>query len=264
MKRMFLVISLLFVSIIVAGCGTTSTKKEVKYYDNDFVTDLGKALDARWTYTDDKTNADVVMTEEGYKTATQTELDVIEKYQDLKFKDSKLKEAALAYINELKNGLKVAKTYGSDSFYDNWEKHYNSRTSKLIAINDIKKIEVSEKNQSILDELLASGKEVQTKNKNEDTIKSFADSLTFTLDEANSDESASYYIYTATAENTTQLNFEYLSLNIKLIDDQGTTVDTQPIYENNWAANEKRNLEFTTDKTFSTIQITVNDYSLED
>ena len=167
-------------------------------------------------------------------------------------------------INELKNGLKVAKTYGSDSFYDNWEKHYNSRTSKLIAINDIKKIEVSEKNQSILDELLASGKEVQTKNKNEDTIKSFADSLTFTLDEANSDESASYYIYTATAENTTQLNFEYLSLNIKLIDDQGTTVDTQPIYESNWAANEKRNLEFTTDKTFSTIQITVNDYSLED
>ena len=251
MKRMFLVISLLFVSIIVAGCGTTSTKKEVKYYDNDFVTDLGKALDARWTYTDDKAN-------------TQTELDVIEKYQDLKFKDSKLKEAALAYINELKNGLKVAKTYGSDSFYDNWEKHYDSRTSKLIAINDIKKIEVSEKNQSTLDELLASGKEVQTKNKNEDTIKSFADSLTFTLDEANSDESASYYIYTATAENTTQLNFEYLSLNIKLIDDQGTTVDTQPIYENNWAANEKRNLEFTTDKTFSTIQITVNDYSLED
>lgn len=159
MKRMFLVISLLFVSIIVAGCGTTSTKKEVKYYDNDFVTDSGKALDARWTYTDDKANADVVMTEEGYETATQTELDVIEKYQDLKFKDSKLKEAALAYINELKNGLKVAKTYGSDSFYDNWEKHYNSRTSKLIAINDIKKIEVSEKNQSILDELLASGKE---------------------------------------------------------------------------------------------------------
>ena len=138
------------------------------------------------------------------------------------------------------------------------------KITKLIAINDIKKIEVSEKNQSILDELLASGKEVQTKNKNEDTIKSFADSLTFTLDEANSDESASYYIYTATAENTTQLNFEYLSLNIKLIDDQGTTVDTQPIYESNWAANEKRNLEFTTDKTFSTIQITVNDYSLED
>ena len=83
MKRMFLVISL-FVSIIVAGCGTTSTKKEVKYYDNDFVTDSGKALDARWTYTDDKANADVVMTEEGYETATQTELDVIEKYQDLK------------------------------------------------------------------------------------------------------------------------------------------------------------------------------------
>ena len=264
MKRMFLVISLLFVSIIVAGCGTTSTKKEVKYYDNDFVTDLGKALDARWTYTDDKANADVVMTEEGYETATQTELDVIEKYQDLKFKDSKLKEAALAYINELKNGLEVAKTYGSDSFYDNWSKHYDSRTSKLITINDIKKIEVSEKNQSILNELLASGKEVQTKSKNEDTIKSFADSLTFTLDEANSDESISYYIYTATAENTTQLNFGYLSLNIKLIDDQGTTVDTQPIYENNWAANEKRNLEFITNKTFSTIQITVNDYSLED
>ena len=63
-----------------------------------------------------------------------------------------------------------------------------------------KKIEVSEKNQSILDELLASGKEVQTKNKNEDTIKSFADSLSFTLDEANSDKSTSYYIYTATAE----------------------------------------------------------------
>lgn len=95
----------------------------------------------------DKANADVVMTEEGYETATQTELDVIEKYQDLKFKDSKLKEAALAYINELKNGLEVAKTYSSDSFYDNWEKHYDSKTSKLITINDIKKVEVSEKSK---------------------------------------------------------------------------------------------------------------------
>lgn len=95
----------------------------------------------------DKANADVVMTEEGYETATQTELDVIEKYQDLKFKDSKLKEAALAYTNELKNGLEVAKTYGSDSFYDNWEKHYDSKTSKLITINDIKKVEVSEKSK---------------------------------------------------------------------------------------------------------------------
>ena len=255
-KRLLTTLALLFTSVIVfAACSAKSTKEKVKYYDTAFITDLGKGLEARWKYTDNTDDA-------SYKKATQIELNVIKKYQDLKFKDSKLKEAALSYINELKNGLKVAKTYGSDSFTENWAKHYNARTAKLIAINDIKSIKVSENNQSNLEELLASGKEVQTKNQNEDAVKTFAESLTFTKDEANSDEFFSQYI--ANAENTTKLNFKYLSLNIKLIDDQGTTVDTQIVYADNWVSGEKRNLEFGTDKTFSTIQISVDAYTLED
>lgn len=252
-KRVSIILIATLVSMLVLGACSKSS--EPKYYDKDFMSSLEKGLESRWVFADKEEDTE---NKEFYTTATKKELEQVKKYEDLKFKDSKLKEAAISYINELKNGLKVAKTYGSDSFYDNWEKHYDSRTSKLITINDIKKIEVSEKKQSILDELLASGKEVISAEKNKDTLTSFLKSITFAKDETRSNEFSSYY--TATVENTTGLNIENLNLSFKLIDDNGVTVDTPVEYVENWNAGEKRQLEFWTDKQFSKTEITMDEY----
>ena len=252
-KRMpIILIVTLAVMLVLGACSKSS---EPKYYDDDFMSSLEKGLESRWSFVEKEDDDE---SEKFYTTAIKKEFEQVKKYEDLKFKDSKLKEAALAYINELKNGLKVAKTYGSDSFYDNWSKHYDSRTAKLITINKIKKIEVSEKNQSTLDELLASGKEVISTEKNKDTLTNFLKGITFAKDEARSDEYSSYY--TATVENTTGLNIENLSLSFKLIDDNGVTVDTSSEYVENWNAGEKRQLEFWTDKQFSKTEITMGEY----
>ncbi|MGC4441147.1 hypothetical protein ABXW85_20015, partial [Streptococcus suis] len=83
---------------------------------------------------------------------------------------------------------------------------------KLIAINAIKKIKVSSKYQDILDELLASGKEVNQNNKNKEKLTNFVKTIAFTKDEAESSED--YFYYTATVENTTGLKISNLGLSI--------------------------------------------------
>lgn len=257
-RSLLLVVATALLSVLFLSACSNSTKEQEKYYDSDFMSSLEKGLENRWAYTNNKSNADEVLSKKGYTTATQKELEQIKKYQNLKFKNSKLQEAALAYINELKEGLSVAKTYGSKSFDENWSKHYDARTSKLIAINAIKKIKVSSKYQDILDELLASGKEVNQNNKNKEKLTNFVKTIAFTKDEAESSED--YFYYTATVENTTGLKISNLGLSIKLIDDQGVTIDTQTIFIDSWDKNEKRKLEFSTSETFSSMQVSLDDY----
>ncbi|MCK1203036.1 hypothetical protein MXZ84_10715 [Streptococcus uberis] len=83
---------------------------------------------ARWDYIAKK-DKDKKHVDSGsdYQKFVNLELKTISKYENLKFKDSKLKEYAISYINEMNNGLKVAKTFGSESFDQKWYEHQNRR-----------------------------------------------------------------------------------------------------------------------------------------
>ncbi|KXT76836.1 FxLYD domain-containing protein [Streptococcus sp. DD12] len=247
--------------IILTACSSNNSKDEKIYYDDQFMTALSKGLEERWKYTDEDATAEDKASKKLYNTATQKELDQIEEYQDKSFKDSKLKEAAISYINALKDNQKVAETYGASSFDENWSKSYDARNEKLIAINNISKIKVSDKYQSTLDEVLASGKEVKQNSDNAQKVTDLIKSITFTKDEASSDEYLSSY--TATVENTTGLTIANISLTVKLIDDQGVTVDEQSLFANNWTNGEKKRFEFTTDKTFAKTEISIDYQSID-
>ena len=112
----------------------------------------------------------------------------IGKYSNLSFKDSKLQEEAIAYINSLKECNKVAQAFGADSFYEKWSNAYDNRTEVLNKINKIKKIKASKANQKNLDELLASGKEVQNNNNAKEQVLNPINSLSFTKNEEDSFE----------------------------------------------------------------------------
>ena len=101
-------------------------------------------------------------------------------------------------------------------------------------------------------------KTVKINNKNKEKLTNFVKTIAFTKDEAESSED--YFYYTATVENTTGLKISNLGLSIKLIDDQGVTIDTQTIYIDSWDKNEKRKLEFSTSETFSSMQVSLDDY----
>lgn len=245
---------------LLTACGKQETKEE-KTYDTEFITDLGKGLDQRWNYTDDPKNASEIQSKKGYTTAVEKELTTIEKYQDLKFKNSKLKEEAISYINVLKDSKKIAASYGSDSFITKWNENYKKRNEDLIDINNIQKITVSKEHENTLDELLSVGQEVKNTNAQNKKIEDLVNSITFTKDEARSDEFSS--TYTATAENTTGLKIKYLSVSLKLIDESGTVVDTQYIHANNWNPSEKQLFEITSPKNFVKIEKHIDNQVVE-
>lgn len=260
MKKIIKLLTITFIAFFLVACANQA--KEEKTYDAEFISSLAKGLENRWKAIDSDEK-------EGVNTDTapnltkyiQLELDQIEKYQDLKFKDNKLKEIAISYINELKNGIEIAQTFGAQSAYENFTKHQQNRTEKLNQINNISEITVSETYQEIFNELLAAGKEVETNQTNKETTESFVGSLNFVLDEANSSEWGS--TYKTTVENTTGLNYESLSINVKLIDDQGVTVDTPMIFIDNFTNGEKRELEFYTSKQFTKIELALDYFNLK-
>lgn len=255
MKKLFLGL-ITITCLILVGCSKKTSEKT--YYDDKFMSSLAKGLESRWTYVDNNDDE----SKEFYTVAIKKELDEVNKYSDLSFKDSKLQEAAISYINSLKKCKEIAQTFGADSFYEKWFDAYDQRTEALNKINKIKKIKVSKANQKNLDELLASGKEVQKNNKAKEQVTKLINSLSFVKDEEKSFEE--YGEYTATTTNNTEYTIEDLSVIAKLKNDQGVVVDEQYLIFNNWTPNETRQAEFGTDKTFSTIEYSIDYIEIKD
>lgn len=258
MKKKFWFIMLILGVFTAVGCSKTeSSKKEIKYYDNDFITALQDGLVSRWDEVDkEEKKENFKESGSSYKKWVDLELTQIKKFEDLKFKDSKLKEYAISYINELKEGEKISETFGSESFDGKWYEHQNRRTELLVNINKIHKLKVPNEEKETLKELLAGGKEVEQNNKNEQVVKDFVNKIEFARNEEKSDEYTSYY--EVTVENTTGLTIKELGIEVKLIDANGVVVDTKYINATNWTKNEKRLLEFMAFEDFAKTEYVVS------
>lgn len=95
MKKV-LTFTIVMISLLIVGC---SSKNGPKAVDNEFLSDVSKATEARWEYLDTSTEE----SESVYlKEAVQRELNVLEKYKELNeeeevFNDPKLKKIAEDY-----------------------------------------------------------------------------------------------------------------------------------------------------------------------
>ena len=255
MKKITILLLLLVGIVTLSAC---TNSNESKTYDEAFIKSLAKGLDARWKYIDnDKSDS-----ASSFKKAINKELDEISEYKDKKFKDSKLQELAISYINELNNGLEIAKTYGSDSFETKWDEHIGKRTSLLSAIDKINSIPVQDKDS--LSELLAQGNEVKDNNAKKEAIENLVKNINFTVDNTKSNEYTKYY--SATVENTTEYLIKDLYLTINLVNADGVTVGTQYVSANNWAPSGKTLFEFSQfkgDNEFTTTQVSISSFNAE-
>lgn len=251
MKRKLLaIISIL--ALFLFGCNKDQSQDE-KFYDEQFIESLARGLDKRWEKAEenkldeeDSLEALLNMTSQDYKNYINIELDEINDYTDKKFESSELKELAISYINELNNGLEVADKFGSDSFFDEWPKHYNNRTKILNDINNYQDIPVE--NKDILNQLLAQGKDVEQKNKKQEEISQILNNITFEQESEN--EYDNWKEYSAIVENTTDYNFENLALLIKLYDEDDVNVATEHAHIDHWLSGEKTRIQFGTDQNF--------------
>lgn len=183
-------------------------------------------------------------------------------FSEKKFKNSKLKELALAYDNELKNGIKILDNATESSLYDSdseWSKHYNNRTQLLSEINAIKAIPVKDK--KTLKELLNNGNDVKKNKELDEKIEITLSKIVFT--EAPQEYESSFKKYEAVVTNETGNNFKSFSANVYLEDNSGTRIDTQYISANDWDAGQKVTFSFTTDKSFATVKVVKNYFEVK-
>lgn len=245
----------LFALFIIAACSSGDNNEEKLVTNDEFMNRFASGLEKRWDFTEEEEESEP--TKNILLDAINLELDKIEEYKDLKFEDDKLKEYAISYINELKNGIETLDSFGADSFYDKWEEHYAKRTSLILEIDEMYGIEVSEDYTDILGELKATGKEVSDELEKEEEIDKFIDTLEFEIDQEQSDEYLK--VYSVIAENTTEYNFKDFSLDLKLIDGDGVTVGTEYVFTSNWNKGDKAKLEFMTSEEFDKVDI-LKDY----
>lgn len=261
MKKLMLLSVAAFSLFALLSCGSKPVQK-TNYYDDKYVETLAAGLDARWYYSDSK-SSDEDKPLDRLKKSINLENDKLKKvdFSEKKFKNSKLKELALAYDNELKNGIKVLDTATELSLYSStsdWSKHYDTRTQLLSEINAIKTIPV--KNQKILKELLNNGNNVTKINELDDKIKSTLSKIVFT--EIPEEYASDYKKYEAVVMNEMDTNFKSFSANVYLEDASGTRIDTQYIYVNDWDAGQKVTFSFTTEKNFTTVKVVKNHFEI--
>lgn len=254
-----IILSVLFVSAAITGCGNTkegSAEKEKKeaVADEKFLKDLAKGLEARWSIKDQ----DVELGSEEEKKYTDklvsAELDILEKYQNEKFEDSKLQEKAIQYINLLKQQKEALDYMTADyeKYGELWTEAYDKRTQMIVDFVNDYKLTVSDKYESTLKDITVNAKQVTEENEKEEKVQALVESIEFGLAE---DDGYGWKTYNAVVENTTEMTFSYFNLTINLLDQDDVIVETTYANVSNWGKGQKVKFEFMTDKEFAATQV---------
>ena len=132
--------------LLFTGCSgsqqESKQEEEIHYADEDFVKDMAKGLEARWTLNEQdesKEGYDAIdLQSSEYKdmmiSYINAELDCIGKYKDEKFEDSKLQEEAISYINLLNDHIEICDYIPVDyygKYLEEFQPIYDGR-SKII------------------------------------------------------------------------------------------------------------------------------------
>lgn len=271
MKKVVILGVTLLSCLFVVGCsngkekhGSTEQKKETtSYYDESFMKALASGLDARWDYIDSpKYKKDDSLTQ--IKTCAETEYNILKKvpFSEKKFKDTKLKELALAYKNELENGVSIIdkSTASSLASYDSpWTEHYNNRTKLIVEINNIKEIPVKDKKE--LKNLINNGSAVKNDEELKSKIESTLSKISFTQSDVGN--VSDYKEYKAIVENDMGVDFKEFSANVYLEDENGTRIATQYVSANDWGNGQKVTFTFSDNKVFATSKVVINYYQIK-
>ena len=273
-KLIILLTAVMCVGLLSAGCSSNNNskneekKEEIQYADDQFIKDMSKGLQARWTLNEQDENKEgydqIDVQSSEYKdmmlSYVQAELDCIEKYKDEKFKDSQLQEKAISYINLLTKHKEICDYIPVDyygKYLDEFQSIYNERSKIIEDMANNYGLTVEEKYQSNLDEFKTNSQLVQEQDALQNSITNILNNIQF--QEVN-DDGYGWKTYQAVVENTSGKDFSEFSVNINLLNADGVIVETQYDQVSNFANGAKAQFEFMTDKDFTSTQVTANWY----
>lgn len=189
----------------------------------------------------------------------QKELDYTEKYTDEKFKDSKLQEYAVKYINLLKQHKDICQYIPVDyygKYLDEFNPIYDERSKIIEDLVENYNLTVDKKHQDTLDEFKTNSQLVKDQDAMEESVKNMLANIQFT-EVSNED---GWKTYQGVVENTTGKNISSLSVDINLKNADGVIVETTYDDVSNFTKGAKAQFEFYTDKDFATTEVTASYY----
>ena len=269
-KRIGLALLLLLIGLLLPSPNYFIGDK-TKTYDNEFINSLAKGLNNRWgiAYLNDKDKdkGKDKITIKNFRDYIDCELIEIDKYNNRNFKDSKLKEFANAYINNLKETKEailkkksiLGENFVDSTFTDEWYKYQRKRYELLLDINSI--VEIPVKNKKSLNKILKSGKEIKEFNRVYGILVDTFKPEDFEVENVRNEKR-----YIGNFENTTGYDVGHIYLTIHFYDekDEGVfSISVEP--EGIWKNGTKKSFEFPiydSDKEFKYFKIFISKKSL--
>lgn len=274
-KRAILILSAMMATgMLFTGCSssgnnqkTEKSEEESKYADEQFIKDMSKGLQARWDLNEKDEKKEgydkIELQSQEYKdmmlSYIQKELDYTEKYTDEKFKDSKLQEYAVKYINLLKQHKDICQYIPVDyygKYLDEFNPIYDERSKIIEDLVENYNLTVDKKHQDTLDEFKTNSQLVKDQDAMEESVKNMLANIQFT-EVSNED---GWKTYQGVVENTTGKDISTLNVDINLKNADGVIVETTYDDVSNFTKGAKAQFEFYTDKDFATTEVTASYY----
>lgn len=261
-KISYLLCVIICLSALLMGCSSPTDKQEQEEYaDQKFIEAMANGLEERWALTEKDESKegyeDITWDSEEYqkmmKSYIQAELDAIESFQNEKFKDSKLQEMAISYINLLKEHKKITEymTVDYNKYAEELTPIYDNRTKIITTIDEEYELPIDKKFQNTLDDFKTNASLVQEQESKQAQVDALVSSVQFNKTTTDGD----YTTYVAIIENTTDMNFASLQFNVNLLDANGVILESNSLFVNNIGKGQKAQIEFITDKNFTSTNL---------
>lgn len=188
--------------------------------DAEFLRALKDGLEKRWDVSNASKEEDV----ETYRKCVNIELDKLKQFNDKEFNDSKLGEYASEYIGYLQKSLKALDYYAVDytKYVLGWNKIYGDRCILLEKFMDEYDLAMDSKYDSTVTEFKATATAAKEQNEFNKEIDKLVEQCAIEAYVGEYDQKMAK----VSLKNTTDYTFEYFYLNINLLDENGTIVET--------------------------------------
>ncbi len=166
MKKVFAAILSIALIAGVSACGEKKAEGP-DYADDEAMSIIAEGFSKRSSLIDKlKGQGKDTSESKNLQQIIQAEIDNDKPLKARQFKDSKLQEQIIAYLNSLDDQLAVVKKYSSTSaeYTTAWSEAYDKRSTILKTFVDKYGLKVDSKYQDTLDDLVRNGNSVQEKN----------------------------------------------------------------------------------------------------
>lgn len=250
-------------ALLLSGCSQSEKKNdEPDYADDRAMAVIAQGYQKRSDYIESLGEDADLSSNKVRKEIIKTEIDNDKELKKAPFKDAKMQEDVIAYLNLLDNQLDVTKKYAESDpkYYEEWEKAYDARSAQLKKLVDRYDLTVDDEYQDEFDELIKNGRTVEEKTHNDEVINGLLSSANF----EKSDDGYGLYTYTAIVEKTSDISFENVYLNVALYDADGVRAEECYADTSAWAPGEKVKFEVMSEVDASRLAPTVSGYSVKE